>query len=214
MDFVSFVHSHGFPVSWIRKDAPPRTVEDMVFMVFSSSERQMVRPTPNHVPVPPPSAKNWDTATAGCSHFHRIQFCVQRPCGFLAFPLHSGRKSLNLHENIGLLLGTSAIFVDFATRMAGGVFARRLHSKMLRGNHSNPPPPNASIQHFIDEEQMANGGNFDDSLPGWVRPFACSQRDNAMAQWQSLILIPVEIVPIKASMAEWLELNLQCESRE
>ena len=52
------------------------------------------------------------------------------------------------------------------------------------------PPPNANIQHFIDEETLSFGfsrGGFDDSLPSWVRVMARLQQSATLddSQYQS-----------------------------
>ena len=42
------------------------------------------------------------------------------------------------------------------------------------------PPPNSSVQQFIDEESLSSGnlrGEYDNSLPGWVRILARMQKD-------------------------------------
>ena len=132
---VSFVRSPGSPASLIRTAAQLRIAEVMICSVFSSFARRMDPTIQNHAAAPPPSAKDWDIATMGCSRFHRSLLCALRPLVFLGFLQQIGRRLWNPHATSGSRRGTSAIFTDIATKMASGIFVRRHHSKTPRASH-------------------------------------------------------------------------------
>ena len=107
------------------------------FMVLSSSEiSKAAIPLGVPVAVPRLSARGWDILILGCSTSRPIRKIAQRPRASWAFRGRNDNESSTIPGNFESRHGITTAAIDIATKMGGGIFERRNHTRTGKARSS------------------------------------------------------------------------------